>query len=316
MRALRFHFMLASLVLTAAELSAGPMTLELKKKFVEEIKNRAAIQTSLHVDRHLKVPHPIGKSGDDGDIHMAGRDSKVALPLVAEIMNAKGQAAVKVLNQAAAAVPIEVSGVWRIWFEHPASDGSQVQGEPVPVPANSNPDHVFEIHPLLTFGDQRLGPTLVPIADPGPPPKAYETAEAKRAFAAYEKLTATIGSTPTAISITSGRAGFNYVKFVIEPVGQAEIHDDALFLLARVFAETDLEEPLTESPIRMVFVKGSPPAQELANHPGETLTVLGSPRVDLAKVAEIAQAQDGDGQEDTVSLPYEMVIVGVFPSGG
>src|SRR5436305_11964439 len=66
------------------------MTLALKKDFVNANKDRATIKVSLHVDHHLKDPHPIKSSGDDGDIHMAGRSDDVRLPLVAEIMNAAG----------------------------------------------------------------------------------------------------------------------------------------------------------------------------------------------------------------------------------
>src|SRR4051794_7553671 len=126
------------------------MTLGLQRKFVEDNKNRATIKVSLRVDHHLKTPHPIKSSGDDGDIHMAGRSDEIGLPLVAEIMNAasQGKPATDLVNKSSAAVPIEVTGVWRIWFEHPASSGMQIQGEPVAVASDTNPDHVFEIHPI------------------------------------------------------------------------------------------------------------------------------------------------------------------------
>jgi hypothetical protein len=65
----------------------------------------------------------------------------------------------------------------------------------------------------------------------------------------------------------------------------------------------------------MVFVKDSPAFKEHTAHPKETLKVLGIPRIDLAQVAEIAAAQSGHG-EDSVALPYEIVIVGVFPAEG
>src|SRR6266849_6651314 len=105
--------------------SALSMTLALSKQFVEDTKNRATLQVSLHVDEHLKKPHKIGRSGDDGDIHMAGREDQVRLPLVAEIMNAgwhdpkQIQQAVDLLNQSSGKDAIVVNGIWRIWFEHP-----------------------------------------------------------------------------------------------------------------------------------------------------------------------------------------------------
>ncbi len=62
--------------------------------------------------------------------------------------------------------------------------------------------------------------------------------------------------------------------------------------------------------IDMVFVQGSQP--EIAVHcksKGETLHVLGMPRVNLYLVAE--RIKDG-GEALAWPLPYEIVIVGVF----
>jgi hypothetical protein len=253
---------------------------------------------------------------------MAGRSDEVRLPLVAEIMNARWndnehkpiKLAVDLLNQSSGKVPIEVNGIWRIWFEHPGP-GSQIQGQTVPVPADSNPPHVFEVHPIVTFGEQSLLSSLAPIADdPKSPKKKYSAFDAKTAFGAYEKLTATIGSTATGITITSKKAGYNYVEFILEPAGHDEKTDDGgLIVLANVYDTSDEEEPITERPRRMVFVKDSQAFKEHTAHPNESLHVMGIPRVDLAQVAEIAAVQSGHG-EDSVALPYEIVIVGVFPA--
>ena len=202
---------------TACILSAKDklMTLGLQRQFVNDTKNRVTIKVTLHVDQHLKAPHKIDKGGDDGDIHMAGRSDQVRLPLVAEIMNAGGEKegeAVNLLNHSSGSVPIDVTGVWRLWFEHPPSSGEQVQGNAVPIPSNSNPDHVFEIHPIVNFGGQDLLPSLAPIAEGA---KAYKSAPARDAFKSYDSLGARIGVTATGVTITTKRAGFNYVSFFL-----------------------------------------------------------------------------------------------------
>jgi hypothetical protein len=304
----------ASAETSACVLSAKDklMTLALQRKFVDDNKDSATIKITLRVDQHLKIPHKIDKGGDDGDIHMAGRSDQVRLPLVAEIMNAAGgkeQNAVNLLNRSSGSVPVDVTGVWRIWFEHPPSSGEQIQGDTVPIPSSSNPDHVFEIHPIIDFDGQDILVSLAPIAKDG---KAYKTAPAKEAFQSYDSLGARIASTKTGITITTRRAGFNYVSFFLEPIGEMITRSDGLFVLARVYDDENPDEPLTSSPIRMVFVNGSDAAKTMKDNFGEKLKVLGIPRVDLAQVAEIAATQPGEEGEDTVCLPYEMVVLAVL----
>lgn len=288
------------------------MTLGLQRQFVEANKNRATIVVSLRVDQHLKAPHKIAKGGDDGDIHMAGRSEQVRLPLVAEIMNAAGEKEAQardLVKNSSGSVPIDVTGIWRLWFEHPPSSGEQVQGETVAIPTTSNPDHVFEIHPIVHFADQDILASLAPIAEGG---KTYTTASAKEAFKSYDSLGARIGATATGLTITTRRAGFNYVSFLLEPVGDKKpLADGGLSVLARVYDDSDPDEPLRSSPLRMIFVKGSTAAKALQESSGEKIKVLGIPRVDLAQVAEIAKTQH-DG-EDTVCLPYEIVVLAVLP---
>ena len=295
-----------------------PMTLALNRKFVEDNKRRAMVTVKLRVDHHPKSPHGISKGAEDGDIHMAGRSDQIRLPLVAEIMNAaaKDQETVrKALDQSSGDVPLDVTGVWRIWFEHPASSGNQVQGEPVEVAGTSNPDHVFEIHPIVQFAGEDIVKSLTTIASLNPDKsikKQYQTAAAKAAFASYEGLGARIAATKTAITITTKKAGFNYVSFYLEPEGKPVPAEDGVFVLARVYDESDPDEPLTPSPRRMVFVAGSAAAKALQQDPNKRVKVLGTPRVDLEQVAEIARKL-GEGELATVCLPYEIVVLAVLP---
>jgi hypothetical protein len=297
-----------STVLLASALQAE--TLNLSPDFVNRCKNRATISIQFELDAHLTSPHAIGRSGDDGDIHMAGRAPEVQLPMVVEIMNAglgPESSSVDLMNNTASGQTIPVTGVWRIWFEHP-SPGDQTQGDSVDVPANSNPNHVFELHPVTNFGGQDIGDSsLIPITDPGDG-HAYNAYPASVAFAAYQKLQATVSVSDTAISITATKAGYNYSEFVLEPSGPPQHGDDGIFVLANVYDASDLEAPVTSAPVRMVFVENTEPTKQLLNlSQGQRLHVLGVPRVDLAEIASVS------GDSVILSLPYEMIVVAVFP---
>jgi hypothetical protein len=309
MRLFRQAFSIAlSIFLLASELY--PETLNLSPDFVSRCKNRATISIQFELDAHLTSPHAIGRSGDDGDIHMAGRAPEVQLPMVAEIMNA-GQdpesESVRLMNNTGAGQTVPLTGVWRIWFEHPSA-GDQTQGENVDVPANSNPDHVFEIHPITNFDGQDIADaSLVPITAPSDG-HAYDAYPASVAFAAYEKLQATVSVSDSAISITAKKAGYNYTEFLLEPAGTPQPGDDGILVLANVYDVSDPEYPVTASPHRMVFVSNTEPAKQLQNlPPGQRLHVLGIPRVNLAEVAAVS------GDSVDMPLPYEMIVVAVFP---
>jgi hypothetical protein len=303
----------AALALFASTLQAE--TLTLSSSFVKQVKNKAVFPIHFELDAHLTSPHRIGRSGDDGDIHMAGRADEVQLPMVAEIMNAgltPQAASVDDMNNASSGQILPLTGVWRIWFEHP-SPGDQVQGDPVDVPANSNPDHVFEMHPVTNFDGQDIADSsLAPIANDR---STYAAYPAQTAFAAYDKLKATITASDTAVSITSGRAGHNYTEFIIELAGQPQLasqtdpNDNGVFVLANVYDLSDPETPVTTDVRRMVFVENTEPAKQVqALAKGGRMHVLGVPRVNLAEV-------DAMGPVDAVdtSLPYEMIIVAVLP---
>src|SRR5205823_10930880 len=182
----------------------------------------------------------------------------------------------------------------------------------VPVPGDSNPAHLFEIHPITKFGDPGIERTsFVPIVD-NKSKKTYSAYPAHVAFPFYEKAKATISASHDAISITSGAGKYNYADFVIELAGKAKDDgSDGLFLLASVHdaEEEGEEEGLTEDLRRMVFVKGTEPADQVVKlSKGDRMHVLGIPRVSLAEVAEMAMTEPVQTR-----LPYEMIIVAVLP---
>ncbi|MGB8064458.1 MAG: hypothetical protein WCF26_21395 [Candidatus Sulfotelmatobacter sp.] len=98
--------LLSAFILLVPTLEAE--TLTLSADFVNQNKNRATVAIQFELDAHLKSPHKIESSGDDGDVHMAGRAPEIQLPMVAEIMNAglKDQSAsVDLMNQTAPGKP-------------------------------------------------------------------------------------------------------------------------------------------------------------------------------------------------------------------
>jgi len=290
-------------------------TLTLSKKFVQDNKNRATIDLKLELDAHLNTPHKVGAGGDDGDVHMAGRSDQVRLPMVAEIINAgiadkPVKDSIGLMKATPDGATIDASGVWRIWFEHP-SKGTQIQGKKVPVPANTNPDHVFEIHPITKFGGFDIADaSFVHILGKSKNDScSYHAYPAAKAFGEYENQKATISVTSTSVSITAKKVGFNYAEFLLDPVGKSKPGTDGIFVLADVFDVSDPETPMTSSPRRMVFVSGTKPAdalKELEKNKGGPLHVLGIPRVNLAEVAQVS------GTQTDVPLPYEMIVVAVL----
>src|SRR5713101_63104 len=310
----RLFSLISTALLLGSTLQAE--TLNLSADFVNQNKNRATISIQFELDAHLTAAHRIKNSGDDGDVHMAGRAPEVQLPMVTEIMNAgmKDQSSsVNLMTQTSAGDTVSLTGAWRIWFEHPSA-GDQTQGDDVavPGPTETNPDHVFEIHPITKFGDHDIAKTsLVPINKPKAAthgdPEDYEAYSASKAFGAYEKLQSTISVSDTAVSITAKKAGYNYAEFMLEPVGTPQHGDNGTFVLANVYDVDDPENAVTASPRRMVFVDDTDPATALKNlPPGERLHVLGIPRVNLAEVAAVS------GDSVDMPLPYEMIIVAVF----
>ena len=300
-------------LLTTPGICRAEITVALSKSFVNKYKDKATIPTTFQIDKHHNSPNPIGSGSDDGDIHIAGRDSVVRLPMVAEIINgAKEPNSLDFLLQSTAGQKISLTGVWRLWFEHPGSE-DQIQGQEVPVPKNTNPDHIFEFHPVVTFGNfdvlNSFGPIKAEDKD-----AEFRGYSAEKAFDAYEKRPGTITKSKTAIMITSNKAGFNYAEFQLRLAGKPKDVGDGYLVFANVYnanAKAN-DDPVVEESRRMVFVKGTAPADAVKDlKKGDKLHVLGIPRVNLNLVYAIASGLQGD-EEYSESLPYEMIVVAIL----
>jgi hypothetical protein len=303
--------LLSTALLTSSSICRAEITVALSKSFVNKYKDKATIPTTFEIDKHHNSANPIGSGSDDGDIHIAGRDSVVRLPMVAEIINgAKERSALDFLLQSTAGEKVPLIGVWRLWFEHPGSE-NQIQGAEVGLPKNTNPDHIFEFHPVVKFGDFDVLNSFGPIEDEEAEFRGYP---AEKAFATYEKRPGTITKSKTAIMITSNKAGINYAEFQMRLAGKPKDVGDGYMVFANIYnAQAKAkDEPVIEETRRMVFVKGTKPADAVKDlKKGDKLHVLGIPRVNLNLVYAIASGLQGD-EEYSEELPYEMIIVAIL----
>jgi hypothetical protein len=294
-------------------------TVGLTERFVEKYKDRATVTTNFNVDKYPEEgAHAIADSGNDGDIHIAGRDDEIKLPLVVEIMNPRylkisAFDVMEMLKGIPSGQAVGVTGVWRLWFEHPGKE--QVMGRRVPVPADTNPAHLFEIHPVTKFNGEDTLASLIEIkaykkSSTGEM-KSYRAHSGSKTVPEYECIPSTILSKNNGITIASRKAEYNYTELVIELTGRPKEYEDCFIGLAHIYDSEEMEHRLTPEPRRMIFVKDSPPAAKMRDYSkGKVLRVLGIPRVSLKEVSAVAK-QSG-GKIEILYLPYEIIVAAVF----
>ena len=299
--------------LVCAPFIGNAMDLSLRKDFIESVENKATIATRFHIDALPAHgdPHSIV---EDGDIHMAGRDSVIQLPLVAEIINARKVSAPltflkNLVKQEALGKEVDLTGVWRIWFEH-LSKTPQVQRESFPAPKDSGMAHVFELHPVTSMDSFDCRNSFVPIESGG---KQYNGNDAVAAWEEYEKLKAEITIEGDMVKIKSGRGTLNYANFVMQLAAKPNSVGDGAIVSAQVFKVGEADAPVVARKIRMVFAKDTDPAKKLKGLvKGDRLHVLGVPRVNLHAVLGIVNKLKPN-ETWKGPLPYEMIIVAAFP---
>lgn len=302
--AARCLLLLSALGLALPRSVGAQIEIALRRSFIDTYKDRVTIDASFTVDKaHAKPNAP----KNDGDLHVAGRAPEIGLATVAEIMNAGGDLpAVQLIHDAeGTGAPIPISGAWRIWSEHGGQD-SQTQGAALSPFTTTNPPHVFEIHPITRIGTHSTAGTLASIV-------GYTPKDATDAFDRYESKQSRIKVSPngkTVTIVTSG-LGFNYAEFLIVPIEAPFDVDDGKMVMAQVLT---LDGDLLVHKRRMVFAKGTPPESAIqAAQVGDTLRVLGVPRVNLALVAWRVDHRQERPDALTWNLPYEMIIVATMP---
>ena len=304
-----FTLAFAVIVLTpvAVETAAKQRVIRLRNAFISAIKNRATItDLPFTVDHVKKSINKIASGGDDGDLHVSGRPGPfVAMPMVAEVVNAKleeSDVVQKLKDLGGTTQQVRISGVWRLWFEHPPKD-VLVQGGSVPKPVHTNPDHVFELHPITGIADRDADESFVPI-------KGYTAYTAKRAFGVYERLQFRVKRGSTFTTISSTQAGFNYTEFDAKLAGAPLHKNDATFVLADILDASGTS--VVAKPIRLVIADTTKAFQAFsAKTPkkGTQLKVTGIPRVNLDKLMD--EAVKSPGETVAVKGAYEIIVVGI-----
>jgi hypothetical protein len=283
--------------------SPKEIEIELNKSFIERYKNRVAIDATLTVDKAMKSPLPPAL---DGDLHIAGRAPEVVLPIVAEIINAVDQKAAMDLVHGAEGTgkPLKVSGVWRIWPEHPGN-AEEEQGKTLPAFESYKPDHVFEIHPITRINDVQLLDSFTPV-------KGFNPGDAPRTFEIFEKASCTLRVKMKTVSVVSETGLYNDVKFIMKIADEPQVVvADGRFVTASAL---DLDGNVLVERLRMVFAKGTPPEQAVgALKGGDHLHVVGIPRLDFSEISRRVRDYGKDPALLTKPLPYELVIIGVYP---
>lgn len=285
----------ALLVLAISSARSDAAKVLLKDSWLKANKNHVTVRVSCRLEESLKSPHGISSSGNDGDIHMACRCPDIGLPMVAEIVNARQfRPVVDAAFQGAQDKKTEtLTGVWRLWLEHPPKSGSQTQGATVPAPGSSNPDHVFEIHPLTQFGGEDLRAGFVPI--PG-----YSAYPAKKAFDYYEKREFTVSRKSGFTAIEGGTAKLNYATFPLTLDAKPHKRPGGWIVLATI-------DGVLAIPRRMVIADGTPPATLISvAKKGDRFQALGIPRINLDKVDNELKNTSGP---KTYNGGYEMIIM-------
>lgn len=283
-------------------------TVTLSRKFIKDNKDRATIEGTLLIDYAHDKPKP---ASEDGDIHIAAWSPEVGLITVAEIMNSKlEKGAVKNANDAEGrtrAVPF--TGVWRIWPEHGGDHvfAQDIGGDPVPpTPAKkTNPDHLFEIHPLTTFDGIDVADAIGDI--PG-----YTYKHADDAFHRYENTRFHMKCGTSEVEMTMSMVGYNYTEFTLElnEDVQHTMQDGGKAFKARIL---DSEEHTLVSEERMILVPGTGAFEKLKDaKAGERYTVLGMPRLSFSLVEWRCANAKKKPYVLQWDIPYEMVLLEVF----
>lgn len=290
------------------------ITINLRKTFIDSFKNRVTIDTRAFeiYEAHTKPNSP----SKDADLHFAGYNKAIGMPVVAEIMNARGvQDAVDVVHEfegnGRPQQTVKLSGVWRIWCEHPNEVEEFRQGMAIKI-KNTNPAHVFEIHPVTKINDINTVSSLQKI-------DGFKYKDAEAAFTAYSNVRCRIVPKTKTIIIETNGVGYNYVDFWIRVNEDAKIEvSDGMFVYATVLGsdfdpEENEEEFLISHKMRIAFVKDSEAYNRVKDmNEGDVLHIVGIPRVNLNLISWRAR---NAGQRPEVlnwNLPVEMVAVGLL----
>jgi hypothetical protein len=283
--------------------SFGQIEITLRRSFIDSLKNKVGMTVDYRIVMAHKKPNPPDK---DGDLHIAGTGKHIGLPMVAEIMNAKYYpSALQIVHgYEGGENSIALKGAWRIWCEHAAKGEHQVQGAVFPEIINSNPVHIFEIHPVTKIGIIDLTKSLRPI-------EGFSYKDANLAFAKYSNTRCSIEPLNKLVKISTWGVGYNYAEFWISILDTKQhIVEDGRFIYCKVLNK---DHRIICERMRMAFPKNSDAENKVSvMKSGDTMHVVGIPRISLAEIAErVAYSSTNPGMLD-LNLPVEMIVVAVL----
>ena len=165
--------------------------------------------------------------------------------------------------------------------------------------------------PDLSTSKGSLHFELHPVTRTHRPVKGFSPGGAQRTFGIYEKVSCTLTVKPKTVSILTTTGLYNDVEFIMEITDdQPLVVADGRFVIA---AARDLDGGLLVERLRMVFVRGTPPERAVSLlKRGDRLHVYGMPRLDLAELSRRVRDSGTNPALLTGSLPYEIIILGVY----
>jgi hypothetical protein len=292
-------YILIFLLLAFSGTAFSQIDIILRKSFIDSIKNRVMIEAEYYVVKMHEHPNP---PSQDGDMHVAGYSKSIGLPLVSEIMNAKfeDEAVDTLRSYEGAATPVFIKGVWRIWCEHSGNDKEDQGSEFAPID-NTNPDHVFEIHPITKVNDINMISSLRKI-------DGYTYKEANDAFDKYSKTICKLEDKGDKIFIQTRGVGYNYVDFRIQIRDSNQfVTNDGRFIWCSV---KNNDGKTIYSRMRMAFPEGSPAEIKVRSlTKGQEMHVLGIPRINLGLIRYRIDHAGENPHLLEYNLPVEMIIV-------
>lgn len=296
----------ATIFYTAVVAAVSPKeaTVDIDRSFLERVKDRVTIDAGFIVDDAMKKPN-----ADllDGDLHIAGRVPEIGFRIVAEIKNADSFPRALALMQRAESThaKLPVTGVWRLWPEHETIPENQ-RAE-VPELTTPNPDHIFEIHPLIKVSGLSLLGTLHPVAN-------YRPGNAKRTFGIYEDAEFHLTVRPTMVRFATSNFLYNDAHFLLERGHGRTVAAPGGYFVWGAALDTDGNR-LVDS-VRFVLVQGSAPERAVrALRPGGRLHVWGLPRVSFSELSRRIATAETEPARLKGKLPYEIIVLGVYPKG-
>lgn len=281
-----------------------PISLTLNDEFIEIFRSRATVaDVDFFVDPAYDKPDPPSK---DGDLHVAGRSPQIELPMVAELMNARAhRPLVTALNDTEdSPTPMKLSGVWRVWPEYEGLE-RQIRFQRVEPAESTNPEHLFEIHPITRIGDTDVVDTLRVTS-------GYKYKVADVAFQRYESAPFELDCEGSTTTLRMKMVEFSYVDFAIELLEDpTRFTADGLSLFAKI--PTPKDEEILVFKRWIWFVKDARPINNVRNlQEGDRLQVIGIPRISLSLIGWRCEHAEEAPEVPGWGLPYEMMAVGVL----